>query len=220
MNISRSLPPTQTTLSVDELGIKIEKGRRNRKNWQRGEFVAEPEPNVSSFFMKTRLGPSKGDLNGEKKEPKHRDTKKSSITSSFCSGILAQNNHDKAVIQLCEDAFISSLAECGFAPGTNGFDRSEVGWKVHSLPSSSYEVVIRLDQEMKNKAVEERALKWISANFVDGDGSEAVKGLLANHDFRINIISRDSVPENSDLRKKVVPEPDIPILELKEGKKF
>ncbi|XP_065062019.1 uncharacterized protein LOC135688892 isoform X1 [Rhopilema esculentum] len=215
VNISQSLPPTQTTLSVDELGIKIEKGRRNRKNWQRGEFVAEPEPN--RFFAKARLGPAKGDLAVEKKKPKHRDTKKSSITSSFCSGILAQNNHDKAVLQLCEEAFISSLAECGFALGTNGFDRSEVGWKVHSLPSSSYEVVISLDQEMKNKAVEERALKWISANVVDGDGSEAVKGLLANHDIRINIISRDSVPENSDLWKKVVPEPDIPILELKEG---
>ena len=225
VDISRSLPISQPTESVQNLELRIEKGRRNRKNWQRGEFTAPPDDNeiTPASLKKVKLGSINGQdgksssrQKASKKEKK--DSKKSSVTSSFCNGLLAENNRNPSVSESSRAVYVSALEECGFSPGSNGYSREKIGWKVYSLPSSSYEAVIRLDAQSSFKEVHERALKWLSVNFLDVDMQETNEGVMVNNDFRFNIVTKDAVRHESDLFKKVVPKPHRPMLDTRSGK--
>lgn len=225
VDISRSLPISQPTESVQNLELRIEKGRRNRKNWQRGEFTAPPDDNKAppASLKQIHLSPIKGHDGGVRSRQKptknvKKDSKKNSVTASFCNGLLAENNRNPSVSELSRTVYVSALEECGFSPGSNGYSREKIGWKVHSLPSSSYEAVIRLDAKSNFLEVHERALKWLSVNFLDVDTQETNKGLMVNNDFRFNIITKDPVRHESDLFKKVVPKPHGPMLDTRSGK--
>ena len=222
VDISRSLPVSQPTESVQNLELRIEKGRRNRKNWQRGEFIAPPDDNEVRSFKKIQLDSIKGhDVKStSQQKPKKngkKDSKKSSVTASFCNGLLAENNRNPSVSESIRAIYVSALEECGFSPGSNGYSREKIGWKVHSLPSSSYEAVIRLDAQSNFKEVHERALKWLSVNFLDVDMQEKNEGVIVNNDFRFNIVTKDAVRRESDLFKKVVPKPHRPMLDTRSG---
>ena len=217
---SRCIPISQPNITVGDLEFKIEKGRRNRKQWQRGEFVQSPDKDEEYRGMKVRFhSPEARDeesLERKKKEKKQ----KSSIASSFCAGILAKNSRDAFTIESCVKFYKSALEECGFHQGSNGYIRDKEGWKVHCWPSTSYEVCLRLDDQMMVDCVEEHALKWMCVNFLDGDKQEVQKDLLVNSDVRINIVTKDPVKKSSDLYKKLVPRPYQRILEVKHGMKI
>ena len=48
LNVSTSLPSASKSIPFQELEIALEKGRRTRKNWERGEFVADDDRNKAS----------------------------------------------------------------------------------------------------------------------------------------------------------------------------
>ena len=214
---SRSIPVSQPTISVGELEQKIEKGGRSRKQWERGEFVGSP-PEKSKEFEggKVKLSPGVGGKSKEKNK-KEKKAQKSSISSSFCEGILARNSRDKITMKSCIDFYKCALDKCGFREGSNGYIRDKEGWKVHCWPSTSYEVCLRLNNEKRVDYVEEHALKWLCVNILDGDKQENVKNLLVNSDVRMNIVTKDPVKETSVLYKKLVPDTRCPVLEVKEG---
>ena len=217
---SRSIPESQPTISVSELEQKIEKGGRSRKQWERGEFAgSSPEKSKEFLGEKVQLEPGAGSKS-EKKKKKEKKTQKSSISSSFCEGILAKNSRDKITIESCIELYKCALDKCGFREGSNGYIRDKVGWKVHCWPSTSYEVCLRLNNDKRVDCVEEHALKWLCVNILDGDKQENVKNLLVNSDVRINIVTKDPVKETSELYKKLVPDDKCPILEVKEGGMF
>lgn len=213
------MPPSQPTIEINDLELRIEKGRRNRKKWERGEFVGSPIPNSNDYQgTKVKLGAAKvGGMKIRGKPGSKGEKKKNSITAAFCAGVLAKNTHHVNVIESCENVCRSALKDCGFHEGRNGYIKDKIGWRVYSWPSSSYEATLKLNKEMKVDLVEERGLKWLTVNMIDGDKQELAEGLLLNNDFRINIITKDAVKEGSNLYKKVVPETDQKILRIKEG---
>ena len=194
----------------------MEKGKRNRKQWQRGEYVSSEEKDEKYLGKKVPITPGKNDNKGGKIKEKEKK-KKSSIASSFCAGILSKNSRDAFTIKSCVEFYKSALEKCGFHLGSNGYIRDKQGWKVHCWPSTSYEVCLRLDEQMRIDFVEEHALKWLCVNFLNGDKQEIRKDLLVNNDIRINIVTKDPVRKSSDLYKKLVPSTNQPILEIKHG---
>ena len=216
---SKSIPVSQPTVTVGELELKIEKGRRNRRQWERTEFTAKSQDKTRGFFgEKIALKPTLlGEDFNEREKKDKENKKKSSIASSFCAGVLARNSRDDGTVASCIQHYKSALEKCGFREGRNGYIRDKQGWKVHCWPSTSYEVCLRLDDDMKVDLVEEHALKWLCVNFLDGNKQENSNNLLINSDFRINMVTKDPVKETSDLYRKLVPDHTRPILELKQG---
>ena len=216
---SKSIPVSEPNISIGDLEMRIEKGRRNRKQWQRGDFVEPPEKPRKDFVgKKVKLRPAVGQGEESNRKPeKKKEKKKSSVAASFCAGVLAKNSKDRHVIDSCVNEYEAALKECGFREGKNGYIRDKLGWKVHCWPSTSYEATLRLNNQLKVDLVEERALKWICVNILDGDKQQNAKDLLVNHDFRVNIVTKDAVKKTTELYKKLVPNVDRPILELKQG---
>lgn len=219
INISKSLPASQQTIAISELALRIEKGRRNRKQWQRSEFSAHQGSDESgSSNQKVELHSArKSKIEKRVSKPSLKNKKKSSVTTAYCAGVLAKNTRDKHIISTSESSFKAALEECGFVKGQNGYIRDNHGWKVHCWPSSSYEVTLRLNERLAVDSVEERALKWLCVNLLDGEKQETANGLLTNSDIRINITTKDAVKETTDLYKKLVPTTEMPLLEVKKG---
>ncbi len=203
--------------------MKIEKNQRNRKNWERGEYTGraenQEEPGAGGErFEMVRLRQA---LHAVEEKPKtlrgKSDKKRSSVTAAFCEGILEKNGDSMQLVDACEEIFSNALQECGFEPGRHGFSREKSPWKMQTVPSTSFEVIAHLDDQLRMTEVNERALKWVSANIVHG-GSQLVKNnLMVNHDFRVNICTKEGIAQGSKLHQTLVPRPNQTILTIKAG---
>ncbi len=224
VEISTSLPPSQPAESIENLEQKIEKNRRNRKNWQRGEYTGSgncpQESEGRAKYPTKELAPSKGVNSGgyQCMRPKDKGKKKrSTVTSAFCPGLLERNCSSSSTISACEKIFIESLMECGFEAGTNGYVRNKSPWKMHSVPSTSYEVIAQIDEDLRVTEVTERALKWVCANVVHGKTQSSNKDLMVNHDFRVNVVTKDPVLKDSKLYRTIVPNDHSQLIRIKSG---
>eukprot|EP00794_Sanderia_malayensis_P004794 gene4794-5421_t len=221
VEISRSFPPSQPAESLGMLEQKVEKNRRNRRNWERGEFTG-PQPKKSEddsvkSFAKTNLKKASG--GAKMKSFSRNNKKKSTVTSAFCPGILERNSSSPNTVAACRQIFVDSLRECGFVHGTNGYmARLKGPWKVHSVPSTSYEVIAQVGNDLKVTEVTERALKWACGNVLHGKVPTANKELMRQHDFRVNVITKDTVHPDSKLYKTIVPTDSKQIFNVKAGK--
>ncbi|XP_057311884.1 uncharacterized protein LOC130649592 [Hydractinia symbiolongicarpus] len=228
VNISSRLPDSQTSISIRELEAAVEKGRKSRKSWKRGEFKPNfdsdgGKPNLpdSARYQMRKLPPLRGRFSEKvgRKFAKQKNVRRG-IAGVFTPGLLKENSRDDSARQQLLVVYGSVLQECGFVEGSSR-TRQPAQWKVTLSPSSSYEVQISCDEELKIVKVAERSLHWVHGTIITGDKQNFVGNVHTNPDIRMLVSSTDDVKEGSDLYRAVLSESrgdEVLPIQLKDGK--
>lgn len=163
-----------------------------------------------------KQGRGRVNLNADKTGKLNRNLRmKTGVTASFQLGLnnpLA-NCSLEASTTTAESVFQSVLMSAGFIDGVSTEDNphhpSTDHWKVTMSPRSGYEVTLLLGKDQNVKSLKERELSWVHCTVLQGrehPKTPPCGSLLAQHDVRLHIQTKETVEPNGDLYRFVFPE--------------
>ena len=142
---------------------------------------------------------------------------KRGIAAAFTPGLLKFNTSDESARKILFQHYHLVIHRCGFLKGRSTSRETPPVWRVSVNPSSSFEVQINFDCDMKVLKVCERPLNWVHGTILDGKKQHFNGSLRTNADVRILISTEEKVGSGTDLYRSVFPGDKPPLL-IKNGK--
>ena len=221
VNTGKVLETTQGGISLPELeaaivGNKIERRVAERADWGREHVERQRKAALERKEIKmievTRGsgcgggGGGEGSGGGSASSKRARKERRRYLCTSFWSGITLDVKDDTAC-STAEGHALAVLKRYGFNEDSSGGTTGPWTWRVQLIPSRSYAVVARLDDEMRVVSVAEKWLNWVHGTLLAGQGrpkEEDALGLLHSHDLRLKLQTRQMVTEQLDLYRDVM----------------